>query len=209
MHDYSIDGHPKDKIFFILAFVAIALAPVLNAWIALLVEKIGASEKLGSAAVTAVPVFGLFALVYYLFNSHFWKWRLLRKILLVPDLNGIWRCDGQTTLKRGQRADVTWEGTVTITQSWSKILIHLKTATSSSRSVAASLYRDPGVGYRLLYQYENDPQANQLDLAKHSGSSEILIPESCLEASGHYFTDQHRNTVGIMNWNKVLHAPSS
>ena len=30
MHDYSIDKHPKEKILFVLAFIAITIAPLAD-----------------------------------------------------------------------------------------------------------------------------------------------------------------------------------
>ena len=209
MHDYSIDGHPKEKILFLLAFVAIALAPKLNSWLNLLVEAIGSPYFRFSAPISAVPVFGLFLLVFYLFNSHLWKWRSLRKLLLVPDLNGIWRCEGRGVLRGGEEVDAPWEATITITQSWSKISILMTGDASGSKSVAASLHREPGIGYRLLYHYENGPKADQIHLEKHSGSSEMLIQDSCVDAEGHYFTDQHRRTVGTMKWRKIADEPTT
>lgn len=95
-----------------------------------------------------------------------------------------------------------WSAVITITQSWSKILIHLKTENSESSSIAASISHVAGVGYRLLYAYQNAPVANQLELNKHSGSVELLFDENGSAASGNYFTDQHRQTVGTMTLTK-------
>ena len=209
MHDYSIDKHPKGKITFFLAYGAIALAPLLNKWIGYAAKALGLSGILGSALVTAVPVFTLFLGLYYLFNEYLWRVRFLRRFLLVPDLNGTWACVGKTTIKNSQPAGWEWSGTITITQSWSKIMLHLKTQSSTSKSTAASIQHDPGVGYRLLYQYENVPSADQPELARHSGSVEMVITESCNSADGHYFTDQHRSTVGTISWRKKENATVS
>ena len=32
----------------------------------------------------------LYGLIYWLFDNYIWKWKLLRKVLNVPDLNGHW-----------------------------------------------------------------------------------------------------------------------
>lgn len=123
---------------------------------------------------------------------------MLRKFLLVPDLNGQWNCTGHTVLKNATQADIHWEGTLSIIQSWSKIMIHLKTSQSESKSISASIFHEEGVGYRLLYQYNNRPNANELDLNNHSGTSELLFSEDTLLADGSYYTDRHRTTVGKM-----------
>jgi hypothetical protein len=202
MHDYSIDRHPKEYVLFLLAFAAISVAPALNRWISELAELLGAATGWTWGPVTAIPVFGLFSLLYMLFNKKLWKVEAFRKGLLVPDLNGTWTCSGTTILRNGERVNTPWQGEITITQSWSKLAIHLKTGQSSSQSVSASVSHEPGVGYRLLYQYSNRPKADQLDLSRHGGASELLFSENCRSAEGSYFTDQHRKTVGTMSLRK-------
>lgn len=199
MHDYSIDNHPKEKILFGLAFIAITAAPVLNDAVRAGLAAVGALSGIPAPPVTAIPMFGLFIGLYQLFNQKLWKSGWIRKFLLVPDLNGEWVCQGETMLKNGEKADFQWEGKIVVTQSWSKILVHLQTKTSSSKSVSASIFHDKGVGYRLQYLYESDPTAAALDLNKHDGFAEILFSEDCRSGEGNYFTDQHRQTVGILS----------
>lgn len=189
MHDYSIDKHPKEKVLFFLALVAITSAPIIKELAEYLVSLLEVSTGWSSAPVVAVPVFGLFAGLYFLFDKYLWKISWLRKVLLVPDLNGKWRCNGHTNLKNAEQVDYDWNATVSITQSWSKILIHLNTSQSESKSISASIYHEAGVGYRLLYQYNNKPNANELDLNNHSGSAELLFTEDTVSASGSYYTD--------------------
>lgn len=202
MHDYSIDNHPKEKILFGLAFIAITAAPVLNVAVEAGLATVEALSGVPAPPVTAVPVFALFIGLYQLFNRKLWKRAWVRKFLLVPDLNGEWACDGEMRLKNGQKANFQWEGKIVITQSWSKILVHLQTKTSSSKSVSASIFHDKRVGYRLQYYYKNDPTAAALDLNKHDGFAEILFAEDCRSGEGNYFTDQHRQTVGTMSVTK-------
>ena len=198
MHDYSIDKHPKEKVLFFLALIAITAAPIIKGLADSLVSGLEASTGWSSAPVVAVPVFGLFAGLYFLFDKYLWKISWLRKVLLVPDLNGKWICEGHTNLKNAVPVNYDWNATISITQSWSKILIHLKTNQSESKSISASIYHEDGVGYRVLYQYNNRPNADELDLSNHSGSAELLFSEDIISASGSYYTDRHRTTVGTM-----------
>ncbi len=202
MHDYSIDKHPKEKILFFLALIAITTAPLLQDLADKIVAYFQAHSGWSSAPVVAIPVFAIFVGLYFLFNKYLWRLDSLRRILLVPDLNGTWNCEGQTTLKNGAKAGYQWAAKITITQSWSKILIHSKTSQSESKSISASIFHEDGVGYRLLYQYNNNPNADELDLLNHSGSAELLFTEDMSAASGSYFTDRHRTTVGTMNLSK-------
>lgn len=198
MHDYSIDRHPKEKILFVLAFLAIWAAPHLNSIMRWAVEQLELSMGWNSPMLTAVPVFALFLLLHLLFEKVLWKLKWLRRLLLVPDLNGKWKCQGLTTLRGGVASAHPWDAQMTITQSWSKLLVHIRTPRSESKSVSASLFHEPGVGYRLFYQYSNDPRAGEPDLHRHYGVTELLFVETESKGSGHYFTDQHRQTVGTI-----------
>jgi len=187
-----------------LAFIAIAAAPILQSFAERIATYLEISARWGSAPAVAVPVFGIFVGLYMLFDRYLWKLGWVRKLLLIPDLNGAWECNGHTVLKNGEEVDIHWNGVISVTQSWSKILIHLRTSQSESKSISGSLYHDNGVGFRLLYQYDNRPNADETDLLNHSGSVELLFNESATEASGSYFTDRHRTTVGTMSLTKEV-----
>ena len=204
MHDYSIDKHPKEKVLFGLSILAIYAAPALNKGIALGVGKLGAAADLSTTSfITVLPVMSVFGLLYWLFNAKLWKVEWLRNWLLVPNLNGTWKCDALSVMRKGEVVSFPWSGEIRITQSWTKISIHISTSQSSSRSTSASIVHEPGVGYRLFYHYTNDPKADQTDLKKHDGTAEILFTEDCSSGDGHYFTDQHRMTTGTMKLQKA------
>jgi hypothetical protein len=112
-------------------------------------------------------------------------------------------CEGVNVLRKMERVTYPWIGEIRVTQSWTKMLIHLRTDASSSTSVAASVSHVPGIGYRLLYNYASDPKADQAELEKHDGSAEIMFAEDCISGEGCYFTDMHRSTVGTMKLRKV------
>lgn len=197
MHDYSIDKHPKEKIIFWLAFLAILSTPYIRNLLDFVIQYLGGYDGL----VVAMPAIAIFAAIYNLFNAYLWKLSWLRKFLLVPDLNGTWKCKGKTILKNGATSDFEWTGDITIIQSWSKISI-LFQGKSGSKSISASLYEEKGVGYKLLYQYKNDPKVTETDLHVHTGTAELTFDPSCKEAIGHYYTDHNRNTVGSIHLKK-------
>ena len=130
MHDYSIDNHPKEKILFGLAFIAITAAPILNVAVNAGLAAVEALAGIPAAPVTAIPVFSVFVGIYQPFNRKLWKWAWVRKFLLVPDLNGEWVCKGETKLKNGEKADSQWEGKIVVTQSWGK-----KSRSSSNKGI--------------------------------------------------------------------------
>lgn len=204
MHDYSIDKHPKERVLFALSFIAIVTAPALNKCIAWVTQELGVVTGLWTTSViTVLPMMTVFGVIYWLFNSKLWKVEWLRSQLLVPNLNGTWKCEGLSVMRQGSVVNYPWSGEIRITQSWTKISIYISTSQSSSRSTSASIVHEPSVGYRLFYHYTNAPNADQTDLKKHDGTAEILFTEDCLSGAGHYFTDQHRMTTGTMKLQKA------
>jgi len=195
MHDYSIDRHPKEKVIFFLSVTAVTITPLVNAVIKSICDKLG---LIGELAATTIPVSLFFAFIYWLFDEKLWKVALCRRFMLVPDLNGDWSCDGKQFLKQGKQVELFWKAEIKVIQSWSKIIVNLKTAQSQSRSVTASIRREPGSGYRLVFVYENSPNADERALHRHTGTCELIFDQKCLGADGFYFTDHDRNTVGTM-----------
>lgn len=201
MHNYSIDRSPRVRILFALSALAIYVAPIVNAWLSQGLEALRDWTGSPKAIALAVPTFLLFTGIYFVVNKWFWRARILRRLLLVPDLNGTWQCNGRTTTRRGAMADIEWLARIEIVQSWSQLSIHLTTSQSGSWSTTASV-RAHAHGYRINYTYKNEPRPGEDDLAVHDGIAEIDLDRDCRTASGHYFTDQHRQTSGTMRWTR-------
>ena len=151
---------------------------------------------------TGIIIFPLNTLTFFLlghlaFDHWIWRRRFIQKFLGVPDLNGRWRCDGQTKDSEGN-TQYTWTAEVTITQTWEKICIHLQTTQSASTSKAASLIKVPGRGYLLMYSYRNDPRIGEADLHSHMGYCELELNETLDTAEGDYFNNKGRITFGRM-----------
>lgn len=158
-------------------------------------------KQLNEAAgwsLTGVSALGCFGMLFWLFEHFAWRWPLARRVLLVPDLNGVWTCKGHTTNRKGEAVSFDWTATVAIRQSWSRMVIRVKTIHSESHSIAASLYQEPGRGFRLIYHYENKPSATEPGLQRHSGQCDLVFAEDTRSAIGEYFTGQGRLTVGTM-----------
>ncbi len=139
----------------------------------------------------------VFVFLYYLFDRYCWRWRILSPALKVPDLAGVWKCDGQS-LNPDKSPNFSWAGRVTIVQTWDRIRLHLATSTSSSDSITAAIIRDEVDGFRVLYNYRNNPAINAKDLAAHFGFSELVFNKELTSATGEYFNGHGRFTFGTM-----------
>ncbi|WP_176079770.1 pancortin-3 [Paraburkholderia tropica] len=152
----------------------------------------------------AIPVTAttFYVLGHFLFDRWLWRRSIIPKMLGIPDLNGKWSCQGQTLDPETGAATHTWQATVTIVQTWEKIKVYLDTGQSRSRSVAASILKEDGVGFILMYSYRNEPKPGEPDLKAHIGYCELHIDEKQSTASGMYFNSGGRLTHGKMVLNK-------
>lgn len=178
-----------------ITLLSIAIASIAG-WLG------GKLETWWGFPVGGISSMAVFGLLYFAFDRVLWRLPPIRKILLVPDLNGRWIVEGRTTIKKGEPVDWRWNGVMTISQSWSSISVTQRTSHSPSHSTAASLYREPGRGYRLIYHYDNNPLPDQQELSRHCGLCNLLFTEDARSAEGQYFTDRDRLTVGTMQLTK-------
>ena len=189
MNDYSMRGHPRERLIFYLAAAAFSLMPLvttLQGWLGVGV---------------AITSFTLFSLLFAIFDRHVWRVAPVRRLFGLPDLNGKWSCDG-SQLDSDGNVTKEWHATITIKQTWSRLCIALQTDSSRSRSGPASIEFDEGHGFRLLYTYRNDPSPGQKPLVPHQGTCELIFADDCTSADGFYFNDHNRQSFGRMKLTK-------
>lgn len=200
-HEYSVLGGPnRAAIGRTLSMIAAASASILVA-LALaaidLARTLGLSHAIPQVVLWPVTAGLIYGGLYWLFDQHVWKLPRLSKLLRVPDLSGTWLCRGQT-LKSDGSPDREWTAEVAIVQSWDRLRVRLKSQQSTSNSIAAALVYDQADGYRLLYNYRNEPRIGQPQLAGHRGSAELLFSPDLKSAKGEYFNGHGRYTFGTM-----------
>lgn len=144
----------------------------------------------------------VFTAIYWLFNRYGWRLRAAGILLKVPNLSGKWEVVGQT-LNPDKTPGYVWNGTITITQTWDKLRVHLATNTSTSDSISAALVRDDIEGFRLLYHYRNNPNIESVDLANHYGFAELIFNNESTDAAGEYFNGRGRFTFGTMKLKRI------
>ena len=195
MHEYTVFGHPREKIILVIALISLTL----SGWFSLLFEQW--IPKYFSFSVNfSISVFTIFSIFYLIFNNFVWKSKVFVKILHFPNLDGEWECDGLGhNLIEGKK--YPWEGIVVIKQSWDKIIISNRTRTSTSNSISLTggIKYYPGLGYKVSYHYENCPNASETELKKHEGYCILTFNEECSAAEGCYFNNtKDRPTYGEM-----------
>jgi len=199
-HEYSVLGHSRAVVGRYLAAIAaaIASAAVLAVGASLnLAEFFGVRDALPEVILWPLSAGVVWVVVYAFFNTVAWRWPLVIRFMKVPNLSGEWAVEGQT-LDHDQNPTFAWSGTLTIVQTWEKIRVCLKTAQSSSTSLSASIFYEEGEGYRLTYNYRNDPKADQKELRTHVGFADLVFTPNLDFAEGDYFNNKGRVTQGTM-----------
>jgi hypothetical protein len=164
-----------------------------------LAKSFGINANLPPAVLSLVGAGMVYAALYWLFDRYAWKLGPLGRVLKVPDLSGTWSCKGISLDRTPQHS---WQGRVTIIQSWDRIRVHLDTGQSTSDSIAAALLYDAAAGYRLMYHYRNHPRLGEAELAAHHGFAELIFVPGEASATGEYFNGRGRNTFGTMKLKK-------
>lgn len=200
-HEYSLLGGVNraliGRYLTILASAISGVAVFLLLSAEDLAKRFNLPVNLPPTALSLLGAGVVFAILYTLFNKTVWKWPWAVKYLKVPDLSGEWLCNG-TTLDASGNPVHNWEASVYICQTWDKIRVRLKTRQSGSNSITAALVYDEADGYRLLYNYRNDPNSGEAALRGHVGSANLLFTKSLDGAAGDYFNGYGRPTYGRM-----------
>ena len=196
-HEYSVlGGLNRAAIGRYLSITASAIASLLGtlaAWLINIAQQLGVTESIPPLILWPLTAGVIYIALYSLFESRIWKWAPLAKMLKVPNLSGTWDCQGHTLYPK----EGDWSGEVTIIQSWDRLRVRLRTAQSGSNSIAAALIYDQADGFRLLYNYKNDPRLGE-NLSAHRGSAELTFSSDLQRAEGEYFNGHGRYTYGTM-----------
>jgi len=160
-----------------------------------LAHRIGVSANLPPSVLSLAGAGMVYVCLYAFFDRYGWRVPAIGRWLKLPDVSGRWTCDGVSIDRKPHRS---WQGVVTIVQSWDRIRVRLETGQSSSDSIAAALLHETGTGDRLLYHYRNDPRIGEAGLNAHHGFAELIFAPDGRTARGEYFNGRGRNTFGTL-----------
>ncbi|MEA9949520.1 hypothetical protein VDG65_12145 [Xanthomonas campestris pv. raphani] len=204
-HEYSVlGGFNRAQIGRYLTLASLGIAAAVASGAGLVVQAL---PKVGinAPAVLMWPLTAGFFYIalYWLFEVRLWKLPRFSRLLKVPDLSGIWVCEGQQ-INIDATPGYVWIAELTIVQSWDKLRVMLRTSQSSSNSISAAMVYDKAGGYRLLYSYKNEPRIGEPELAAHRGSAEITFSKDLNSAEGEYFNGYGRYTFGRMTLTRKI-----
>ena len=184
LHSYDLEGRGK-------VTVALSVLSVLLVW--LLDAVLGVANFDPDWWLSVSSFGGFYAVLYWLFDSHVWRWRLWRNLALlqVPDLNGEWTGYVESSYGNGSIHEVT----ISITQKWSKLVVIFETEQSRSYSISGSLRVVDVANPELSYLYVNQPKPSAPESMEiHRGTATLELKGAVLE--GEYYTGRGRMTFG-------------
>ena len=199
-HEYAVvGGLNRANVGRWVMGTSVALAAAVSALAGLIVALVvDFGFEVPRLLLWPVTAGSIYLLLYAVFDRWIWRIPQLSRWLRVPDLSGSWICQGQSLHASDGRTLVTWEGEIEIAQSWDKIQIRLRTRQSVSKSLSAALLYDSTDGYRVLYNYRNEPGIGESGLNAHRGCAELLFHSDLTAATGEYFNGHGRYTYGTL-----------
>ncbi len=145
-------------------------------------------------------VIAFYGIGYELVDRSLWKGQLLHRVgvLNLPNLSGTW--EGYVTSTFDSHAD-KHAATIEVRQTWTRIVVTLRTDHSESHSLAAALLVDRSFGPLLSYEYLNEPRPNALAaMQAHRGTARLRLQSArgVEVLDGEYYAGRGRENQGIM-----------
>ncbi|ARQ89207.1 hypothetical protein [Stenotrophomonas maltophilia] len=162
-----------------------------------LAKGLGLGANLPPVILSLVGAGTVYTVLYLIFRRWMWRVPLVAGWLKVADLSGTWICEGHP-FPRPDSLAIDWQGTMTITQDWDKVRIHLDAGLSKSNSDVAGLVSDPIEGFVLLYSYRNDPKPGHTELNAHRGFAKLVFSKDLKSGKGDYFNGDGRHSSGTL-----------
>jgi hypothetical protein len=192
MHPYSTDVNRLRLVLLVLAVGAILLA-----W--------GLGHTLSALQLTAPwwldtpAVLGFYGGLWQLYDRVLWQLGPVDRTLSgVPNLRGTWR--GTLTSSFDEQ---TYDATLVVRQTSSRILIELRTGASRSHSYLAGVSAAPGPDEGLRYLYRNVPDEGATHtMNAHGGSARLQFSDGVDTLSGGYQSDRFRGTHGTLRFTR-------
>ncbi len=188
MHDYTIDSRERVFVVRILFMASVIASGIATALIP--------SELLPMRWLLPIPSIALaFGVSYWAFDNWLWRWPLLRalRLISVPKLRGTWT---GTIASSYTGFDKIQPVTVTIEQTWTKLVVRLYAAESRSWSLTASILTNAPEGLVLTYLFDNEPKAESVRTMQQFRGTAVLVSDAPDRLEGHYYTGRGRETHG-------------
>lgn len=200
MHNYMVDKNLRGKfiigIFSCSIILSTVLTMLLNTPINLILtwmkpynwinEVLKICDALGiTTNFIGIPF--LYAILYYAFDKKMWKWKFIRKIYGIPDLNGKW--EGKLN---SSYSDVDIKMNLEVEQTWSQISFVSTYPKSRSESNTASFFLASGGIMKVGFGFINHSR----ELPHQYDGYNILDIDDDTHLFGRYFNNRDNSSTG-------------
>lgn len=192
MHRYSIDNDNYIKVFVGLTVVSAVINAILNI---VIIPTIVKSNVLIQLVSLGLSFFISFELIFLIFDKWLWKLSFFNKLIKCPDISGKW----EGTIKNPKFPEINAK--VEILQTWTKIIINLKTDTAKSKTTALTFFVEDSNNPELCYIYFNKSTTKKL--VSHGGTGVLTYVKDEDKLTGYYYTDKHRENHGDINLKRI------
>ena len=184
MHRYSIDND-----YYVTILGAITLfSAILNAIInIIIIPTIITNNLLIQLVCLIISFFISFEAILLLFDRCLWKVSFINKIIKCPNISGNW----EGIIHNPDYPQIPVE--VEIKQTWTKIIINLKTE-------ALTFFAEDSDNPDLWYIYYNESTTTKLK--SHGGTGRLTFHKDKNTLERDYYTDKHRTNHGTLVLNK-------
>jgi hypothetical protein len=151
--------------------------------------------------VEAPSVMSLYGLIHWVQDRWGWRWRLgPMRLSGIPDFSGTWYGTATSTYNEG----TSFEGMLTIHQTWTQVVVQYHTDSSMSCSRMAAINVTPGSSQGLVYEYMNDPHSTA-DGTMHAHRGFAFLKQSADGEwmEGDYYTGRDRANQGRLRLRRV------
>ena len=208
MHVYSINNGTRKKVIIGFFIISILLSMILKAIFKVPIElffeiitkvkvikEIFMCAKFFNVTYDVLSVTVLYSMLFWLFDVKIWKKKWINKWLNVPDLNGIWI--GEAESSTGKKYPIKME----IEQTWSKIsfVSTFSETNSKSESNCASFFIETNGDKKVGFAFEN--KSREVEQQQYEGYN-ILEIDSDNKISGRYFNNRDNRIIGASGGNK-------
>lgn len=146
-------------------------------------------------SVSSVSAFTVFGALFWLFDKHIWKLRIIQKWTGVTDFTGEW----EGILKSSFDETKEFSMRLVVKQTWSKISICSHFSEADSWSDIAHIDSEHGKGAMLKFTYVNRAQNVSWPIREHRGENELFLGDfnktkkKFTSLKGDYFNNRGRN----------------
>jgi len=198
MHSYASDSPERKVGPWVIAVIAVGLTYLFAQMTRMVNWDI-------PWWVEAPSVMSLYGLLHWVHNRWGWRWRPgPMRLSSIPDFGGTWY-GGATSTHNGE---TSFEGMLTIHQTWTQIVVQYQTDSSTSCSRMAAINVTPGSSQGLVYEYMNDPHSTAAGtMHAHRGFAFLKQSADGEWLEGEYYTGRDRASQGRLRLRRVSPKP--